>query len=91
MYDTTGHHYQFVTPLPSMSPRRWISPRDAAAYLGISKATLYRKVNDGYLPRPHKTMDGLSRFRVEDLDAYAMGLLPEDKVTAPPRLEEKAV
>jgi len=68
-----------------------LSPRDAAAYLGISKATLYRKIKAGLLPEPHRSSEGMSRFRLEDLDAYAMGLTREDKITAPPRLEDKAV
>lgn len=29
-------------------------PADAAAYLGLSRATFYRRVEDGSLPRPIK-------------------------------------
>lgn len=57
-------------------PPALLSPRAAAAYLAISRATLYRLLDMGKLPKP-VTPTGLKRaprYRRSDLDRYAANL-----------------
>lgn len=84
MYSAVGDIFEFVAPIPSRPHNGWLTPRRAAHYLDMSKATFYRKIKAGHLPKPHKASDGSSRFRVEDLDAYASGKLSRYTVTALP-------
>lgn len=46
----------------------WKSTREAAAYIGVTEATVYRLVDEGLLPayRPGRVF----RFRTSDLDDY---------------------
>jgi excisionase family DNA binding protein len=50
-------------------PDGWIDSKDAAAYLGITLASLHNLVSSGKLPR-HGEPGTRLRFRREDLDAY---------------------
>ena len=47
----------------------WLSSREAAEYLGISRGTLHNVVSSGRLPR-HGDPGRRLRFRRADLDAY---------------------
>jgi excisionase family DNA binding protein len=47
-----------------------LRPRDAAAYLAISRPTLYRWVNEGVLPRPIKLGKNTSGWRRSALDDF---------------------
>lgn len=73
MYEPEAGLGKFLNPRPANQDLGWLRVRGAASYLGISKATLYRKIKAGHLPKPQKSSDGISRFRVADLDAYATG------------------
>ena len=47
-----------------------LRPRDAAAYLGIARPTLYRWAHDGALPAPIKLGARASGWRRSVLDAF---------------------
>jgi excisionase family DNA binding protein len=47
----------------------WLSPTEAARYLGVSRETIYRLMKDGRLPYRTTTWSGRRRVRKEDLDA----------------------
>ncbi len=46
--------------------RLWLSPQEAADYLGISRATIYRWIKDGKLSL-HK-VDKIARIKKDDLN-----------------------
>ena len=49
-------------------PAILLNDNASAALLGISRATFWRRVNDGTLPRPIK-LGGVTRWRRCELDA----------------------
>jgi len=68
-----------VSPLSSTLEKR-LTPRyvgvgDAAIYLGISVATVRRRIADGTLPG-YKVAGDLLRVRVSDLEALARPVHP---------------
>jgi excisionase family DNA binding protein len=46
----------------------WLSPTEAARYLGISRETIYRLMREGKLPYRVTAWSGRRRVRKEDLD-----------------------
>lgn len=54
---------------PEPSRKQMLNAREAAAYLGVSKNTLYRMEKDGYLI-PFRTPGGHRRYKVEMLEDY---------------------
>ena len=50
---------------------RFMRPRQAAAYIAISEASLWRLVQRGELPKPIKQGARCSFFEVTWLDSYA--------------------
>lgn len=46
--------------------RVWLSPQEAADYLGVSRATIYRWINDSKLT-VYK-VERISRLKKDDLD-----------------------
>jgi excisionase family DNA binding protein len=54
--------------LPPCSPLT-LSPKDAAGYLGVSRAYLYQKLKDGTIP--FAKMGRRTLIRRADLDGYA--------------------
>jgi len=56
---------------------RLISSKDVAARLGVSQATVSRAVAKGLLHPALITPGGHRRFRSEDIEAFAAGLLDE--------------
>ena len=53
----------------AVSREGWLSSREAAEYLGISRGTLHNLVSSGRLPR-HGERGRRLHFRRADLDAY---------------------
>jgi len=49
---------------------KWLSVKQAAAYLGLSKETIYRRIKDGSLP-VYK-VGKLWKFRQEELDQWVV-------------------
>lgn len=54
---------------PDPSGRYLLPLKEVAAKLGISRETLYRRINQGEFPRPLK-QGRLSFFAVSDVEAY---------------------
>lgn len=51
----------------------WLRPAQAAAHLGFSKATLYRKLKDDpTFPRPHRLGESCSVLNREALDQWVL-------------------
>ena len=55
---------------PAYQGQAIIRPREAAAYLGIGKSTLYRLVERGALPRPIKLSAQVTGWRLSTLDQF---------------------
>lgn len=49
-----------------------LSPKDAAKYLGVSRATIYRLIERGELP-VYRPVPDAPRFKVRDLDLFVEG------------------
>jgi excisionase family DNA binding protein len=69
----------------------WYGAQEAASYLGMHRATLFRAIRDGLIVSDRTTPGGHVRFRLETLDAYRESLLHEaissqGHVTAPVRI-----
>ena len=47
----------------------WMTPNEAAEYLRMSRARLYRHFSDGRIPGYRMFGEGALRFKREDLDA----------------------
>lgn len=47
-----------------------IRPREAAAYLGVCRSTLYRFVDDGDLPRPIRFASQITGWRLSTLESF---------------------
>lgn len=47
-----------------------IRPRDAAAYLGIGRSTLYRLIESGALPRPIRLSSQVTGWRMSTLESF---------------------
>jgi excisionase family DNA binding protein len=58
-----------LPPLPPpQPPRRWASPRDTAAYAGVSPRTIGQMIADGRLPA-YRYGPRLIRIDLNDVDA----------------------
>lgn len=70
--------------------RRWLTNREAAAYLGISARTWDRKKTT--LGVPAADIDGLQRYLRDDLDAVLLAHVhaPNTTVVAFPSIEQRA-
>lgn len=55
----------------------WLSPTEAARYLGVSRETLYRLMREGKLPYSVTRWSGRRRIRKEDLDQQLSAGEPE--------------
>ena len=53
-------------------PDRFLRPREAAEYVGLSKRTLARYIKSGRL-NPHRLNGRVLRFRRSELDAFLAG------------------
>jgi hypothetical protein len=53
----------------SLPPRRWATPEEAAAHLGVHVMTLWRGVNDGRITPPSYPSEKSPRFDLDILDA----------------------
>lgn len=57
---------------PPDQPRQWLlSDRDVANLLGLSRATVWRRVADGTLPKPVK-IGGLTRWVSSEIEAVVL-------------------
>jgi prophage regulatory protein len=52
------------------TPPASLRPKEAAAYLGIARATLYRYVEAGIIEPPRQIGPGAVAWRREDLDDW---------------------
>lgn len=55
---------------PACQGQAIIRPREAAAYLGIAKSTLYRMIERGDIPRPIKLSAQVTGWRLSVLDQF---------------------
>jgi excisionase family DNA binding protein len=51
-------------------PRKWLSGKEAAAYLGLSSQTLALRIKQGRAPRSTLISRKARRFAVADLDRW---------------------
>ena len=49
---------------------RVVRPKEAAQRIGVSRATLYRYVASGALPKPRRISPGVSGWLEETIDAF---------------------
>jgi excisionase family DNA binding protein len=56
----------------------WLTSKEAAAYLKVTRRTIYRLMHDGQLPY-HTMPKGRRRIRREDLDAIMRPSAEEPK------------
>ena len=54
----------------------WITPTDAAVYLGVSRDVIYRRLADGTLPCRYYRVGRLWRVNREDVKAMTTGGTP---------------
>lgn len=54
----------------------WMTTKEAAEYLKVSEATIYRWARDGKLPAYR--IGATRRYKREDLDALAEPIAPEE-------------
>ena len=54
----------------------WMTPNEAAEYLRVSRATLYRHFADGSIPGFRMFGEGYLRFKREDLEALMVPVEP---------------
>ncbi len=59
-------------------PDRWMTPAEAAKYLGISRTSLYTYMGDGRLPFYYIRGSNQRRIKKSDLDALLVPGNPED-------------
>lgn len=50
---------------------RFLKVREVALFCGIGVSTVWRKVANGEFPKPVKISPGTTRWRYEDLEAWA--------------------
>jgi|LSQX01.1.fsa_nt_gb excisionase family DNA binding protein len=55
----------------------WMTPKQAADYLQVSEATVYRWTREGRLPAYR--IGGSRRYKREDLDDLAEPIAPEEE------------
>jgi prophage regulatory protein len=60
-----------------------LRPRAAAAKLGCSRATLYRLVAAGALPRPIRLSPNMVGWLAHEIDAWIAGRIAERDAQAP--------
>jgi prophage regulatory protein len=48
----------------------WLSDKEVAARYGVSRVSIWRWARAGKFPQPHKVSEAVTRWHVEDLDAY---------------------
>ncbi len=65
-----------------MKEREWFNPSEAANYLGISRFSLYKLMDEGLLP--FYVVRGIQKRRLkkEDLDALMQNGRPKKRKTA---------
>lgn len=59
-------------------PESWLTLGEAAAYLKVSKPTIYRLCAEGRLPFYKLAGTGARRFKMDDLDALLVRGRPGD-------------
>lgn len=73
---------------------RWFGVQEAANYLGIHRATLFRALRSGLITADRTTPKGRARFRLATLDEFQLSLrhqaaTSQDRVYAPVRVLAK--
>lgn len=58
-----------------MNNRDMLSVREVSRTLNVSRATVWRWVNEGHLPRPVKLGPNTTRWRMVDVEAFVAGRL----------------
>lgn len=53
-----------------LPPKVWLTPEEAAGYLGTSRATIYKWVGAGSIPFHRIPGSSLIRFKIADLDEW---------------------
>jgi len=66
-----------------MTTPRLMSVGEAAAYLGVSAASLRKWSNSGLVPT-YRTPGGQRRYSVEDLDSFMRSMREPRRGSAPP-------
>ena len=56
--------------LVAAGPKRWLSPEEAAEYLGISRSRVYQYVRDGSMPGHYLPDSSLIRLDRDELDNW---------------------
>ena len=57
--------------MDAMSFKRFLTDRETAHFLGISKASVWRYAKDPRFPQPVRLGPGSTRWRLSDLVQYA--------------------
>ena len=58
---------------------RVIRPKEAAHRIGVSRATLYRYVACGALPKPRRVSPGVTGWLEETIDGFIRERFPDDE------------
>jgi len=59
-----------IRAVVGVPPKVWLTPEEAATYLGTSRATIYKWVGAGSIPFYRIPGSSLIRFKVADLDEW---------------------
>lgn len=51
----------------------YLTPKEVAAYLSVSRTTVSKLVEKGILPKPHVLTERVRRFKRSDIDAALSG------------------
>jgi predicted DNA-binding transcriptional regulator AlpA len=62
------------TPAPAVVPALWLSGKDVAALLGIGQRTLWRMLDAGQVPQPHRFTRKLVRWDRAELFQFVENL-----------------
>lgn len=52
-----------------INDKKFLTPKEVAQYLGVSRSTVSKLVRDGVLPEPKELSPRVRRFSREDVDA----------------------
>lgn len=59
-----------IRAIVGVPPKVWLTPEEAAAYLGISKSRVYQYVREGTMPAHYLPHSNLIRMYREELDTW---------------------
>lgn len=69
----TYSHYVATQENDMSGPIIWMTQRDLAAHLQINASTVWRHVQSGKLPPPHKLSFGVARYYRPEVDKFLRG------------------